>query len=104
MASVDLNLPERMFAAGDEPVGERINSYHRTKRTEALIAALDAEELEFLKNSTFGKVISLDENPPFSGAFCQYIIVRLLKVNKKTRFGFCSPEDLSVSLFVSSPS
>lgn len=83
MASVDLNLPERMFAAGDEPVGERINSYHRTKRTEALIAALDAEELEFLKNSTFGKVISLDENPPFSGAFCQYIIVRLLKVNKK---------------------
>ncbi|KAG2297891.1 hypothetical protein Bca52824_034363 [Brassica carinata] len=76
-------LPPRMFAAGEEPVGERINSYHKIKRTEMIIDALEPEELEFLRNSTFGKILAIDENPPFSGAFGQYIIVRLLKVNKK---------------------
>ncbi|KAJ4906732.1 Uncharacterized protein Rs2_10390 [Raphanus sativus] len=74
-----LSLPHRMFAAGEEPLGERINSYHRTRRTEMLIKALEPEELDFLRQSTFGKILDIYENPPFSGAFGQYIIVRLLK-------------------------
>ncbi|KAL0697185.1 hypothetical protein Bca4012_064365 [Brassica carinata] len=45
--------------------------------------SLDAEEIEFLMNSTFGEVLSLKDNPPFSGAFSQFLAVRLLKVNKK---------------------
>ncbi|CAN7045784.1 unnamed protein product [Brassica oleracea var. botrytis] len=76
-------LPPRMFAASEEPLGERINSYHKIKKTEMIIDSLEPEELEFLRNSTFGKILAIDENPPFSGTFCQYIIVRLLKVNKK---------------------
>lgn len=77
------SLPPRMFAAGEEPVGERINSYHKIKKTELITDALEPEELEFLRNSTFGKILAIDENPPFSGAFGQHIIVRLLKVKKK---------------------
>ncbi|CAN7014178.1 unnamed protein product [Brassica rapa subsp. trilocularis] len=76
-------LPPRMFAAGDEPLGERVNSYHKLKRTEMLIDALEPEELAFLRKSTFGKVLAIEENPPFSGAFGQHVVVRLLKVNKK---------------------
>nr|VDD48759.1 unnamed protein product [Brassica oleracea] len=72
-----------MFATGKEPLGERVNSYHKIKRTELLIEALEPEELEFLRNSTFGKILAIEENPPFSGAFGQYVVVRLLKVNKK---------------------
>ncbi|CAF1789180.1 unnamed protein product [Brassica oleracea] len=72
-----------MFAAGEEPLGERVNSYHKLKRTELLIEALEPDELEFLRNSTFGKILAIEENPPFSGAFGQYVVVRLQKVNKK---------------------
>ncbi|KAF2562859.1 hypothetical protein F2Q70_00018315 [Brassica cretica] len=54
MATVNL---KRIFAAGEEPSGER--------------------------NSTFAKVIALEENPPFSGAFGHFILVRRLKTNKK---------------------
>ncbi|CAN7073896.1 unnamed protein product [Brassica oleracea var. botrytis] len=84
----NLNLPPRIFAAGHEPVGERVNSYHKIKKTEAIIDALEPEELEFLRNSTFGKIIAIDENPPFSGAYGQYVVVRLLKVNKKHEVWF----------------
>lgn len=76
-------LPPRMFAAGDEPLGERVNSYYKLKRTEMLIDALEPEELAFLRKSIFGKVLAIEENPPFSGAFGQHVVVRLLKVNKK---------------------
>ncbi|CAN7079701.1 unnamed protein product [Brassica oleracea var. botrytis] len=55
-----------MFTAGEEPLGERVNSYHKLKRTELLIDALELEELEFLRNSTFGKILAIEENPPFS--------------------------------------
>ncbi|WZZ42783.1 hypothetical protein YC2023_039042 [Brassica napus] len=44
----------RMLAAGDESVGERVNSYHKIKKTETIIEALEPDELEFLWNSTFG--------------------------------------------------
>ncbi|KAG2264278.1 hypothetical protein Bca52824_071357 [Brassica carinata] len=80
--------PPGMFTAGEEPLGERVNSYHKLKRTELLIDALELEELEFLRNSTFGKILAIEENPPFSGAFGQYVVVRLLKVNKKYEVWF----------------
>lgn len=78
-----MELPPRMFAAGEEPIGERVNSYHKVKNTKSILEALDPAEVDFLKNSTFGTILSLEDNPPFSGAFGQFLIVRLLKVNKK---------------------
>ena len=84
----DLRLPERMFAAGEEPNGERVNTYHKPKRIESILEALDPEEVEFLRNTTFGKIISQAENPSFSGIFGQFVIVRMLRVKKKYEIWF----------------
>ncbi|CAN6936610.1 unnamed protein product, partial [Brassica oleracea] len=62
----NLRLPERMFAYGEEPNGERVNTYHKPKRIETILDALDPEEVEFFRNRTFGKIISQAENPSFS--------------------------------------
>lgn len=84
----EMQLPERMFAAGEEPTGERVNTYHKPKRIESIIDALEPDEVEFMRNSTFGKIISQAENPSFSGTFGQFVIVRMLKVKKKYEIWF----------------
>ncbi|KAG2308793.1 hypothetical protein Bca52824_028541 [Brassica carinata] len=84
----DILLPQRMFAAGDEPLGERVNLYQKLKTTRAIINALEPDELDFIRNSTFGKIIAIEEYPIFSGAFGQYVVVRMLKVNKKYEVWF----------------
>ncbi|RID58617.1 hypothetical protein BRARA_F01906, partial [Brassica rapa] len=84
----NLRLPERMFAYGEEPNGERVNTYHKPKRIETILDALDPEEVDFLRNMTFGKIISLAENPSFPGSFGQFVIVRILHVKKKYEICF----------------
>lgn len=86
----DIQIPERMFATGEEPAGERVNTYHKPKRIDSIIEALEPDEVEFMQNTTFGKIISQAENPSFSGTFGQFVIVRMLKVKKNTRSGSCS--------------
>ncbi|CAN7027506.1 unnamed protein product, partial [Brassica rapa subsp. trilocularis] len=81
-------LPERMFAAGEEPVGERVNTYHKPKRIESILDALEPEEVDFMRKTTFGKIISQAENPSFSGSFGQFVIVRILRVKKKYEIWF----------------
>ncbi|CAF2014881.1 unnamed protein product, partial [Brassica napus] len=41
-----------MFAAGEEPNGERVNTYHKPKRIESIIEALDPDEVDFLRSTT----------------------------------------------------
>lgn len=84
----NMQLPDRMFAAGHEPNGERVNTYHKPKRIKSIIEALDPEEIEFLRNTTFGKIIAQAENPSFSGSFGQFVIVRMLRVKKKYEIWF----------------
>ena len=84
----EIQIPERMFAAGDEPAGERVNTYHKPKRIDSIIEALEPDEVEFMRNTTFGKIISQAENPSFSGTFGQFVIVRMLKVKKKYEIWF----------------
>ncbi|CAN6831696.1 unnamed protein product, partial [Brassica oleracea] len=81
-------LPERMFASGEEPVGERVNTHHKPKRIESILDALDPEEVEFMRKTTFGKIISQAKNPSFSGSFGQFVIVRILRVKKKYEIWF----------------
>lgn len=91
-----------MFAAGEEPAGERVNTYHKPKRIESIMEALQPDEIEFMRNSTFGKIISQAENPSFSGAFGQFVIVRMLKVRKKFEIWFLfagKPVRMSLSEF-----
>ncbi|CAN6816462.1 unnamed protein product [Brassica oleracea] len=87
----ELCLPERMFAAGEELNGERVNTYHKTKRIESIIEALDPDEVDFLRSTTFGKIISQAENPSFSGSFGQFVIVDMFRVKKKYEIWFLFP-------------
>lgn len=75
-------LHERMFVAGEEPSGDRVNTYHKLKRIESILDALEPEEVHFLQQTMFGKIISLADNPSFSGRFGQFVIVRILHVKK----------------------
>ncbi|KAH0911228.1 hypothetical protein HID58_034549, partial [Brassica napus] len=50
--------------------------------TESIFEELGSEELAFLRNSTFAKVLILDDNPPFFDAFGHFVLVRRLKTNK----------------------
>ncbi|KAG2302510.1 hypothetical protein Bca4012_060805 [Brassica carinata] len=70
----DLQMPECIFAAGEESNRERAYAYHKPKRIEAL----DPEEVEFLCNTMFGKIISQTENSYFSGSFGQFVFRYLL--------------------------
>ncbi|KAL0824645.1 hypothetical protein Bca101_048322 [Brassica carinata] len=81
-------LPKRLFAFNEEPNGDRVNTYHKIKRTAEIIEALDPEEIDFLHNSTFGKIISNYDNPPFSGAFGYSVIVCRLKTKNRYEIWF----------------
>lgn len=76
-----LELPPRIFTAGEEPSGYRVNSYH--KITQSILEALKEDEVDFFRDSSFANVLAFEDIPPFSGAFCYFILVRRLKTNKK---------------------
>ncbi|KAF8054406.1 hypothetical protein N665_1330s0001 [Sinapis alba] len=78
-----MNLPVRIFAVGEEPVGIRVTPYHKPRAIRRIINALDADEVEFLRGSPFGKFVDIAELPSFSGRFGRYIISRQLKVSKR---------------------
>ncbi|KAJ4902272.1 hypothetical protein Rs2_16223 [Raphanus sativus] len=52
-------LPSCIFAAGEEPSGYRVNSYHKVKVTQSILDALSEDEILFLRNSSFGKSVSV---------------------------------------------
>ncbi|XP_024011093.1 uncharacterized protein LOC112086411 [Eutrema salsugineum] len=80
---MELSLPDRIFAAGKEPVGERVNCYHKSKAINNILSALDEEEKDYMRKSPFGKLIATAEKPSLSESFGHVIITRLLKVSKK---------------------
>lgn len=81
-------LPVRMFTAGQEPTGERVNSYHKPKSIDSILNALSVEEINSLRRSKFGKLIATSEKPAFSESFGQFIITRMLNVSKKHELWF----------------
>ncbi|KAL0759447.1 hypothetical protein Bca101_075597 [Brassica carinata] len=83
-----IEVPDRMFADGEEPVGVRVLAYHRSSGIRSILRVLSDEEIQFIKNSTFGKFIDLADKPAFSGRFARYILSRQLKVNKKHQVWF----------------
>ena len=83
-----IKVPDRMFADGEKPVGVRVLAYHRSSGIRSILRVLSDEEIQFIKNSTFGKFIDLADKPAFSGRFARYILSRQLKVNKKHQVWF----------------
>ncbi|CAG7874340.1 unnamed protein product [Brassica rapa] len=78
-----LSFPDRMFAMGDEPLGIRVTPYHKPSCISKILNALDEEELRFVRESPFGKLVEIAEKPSFSGRIGRLLFSRLLKIRKK---------------------
>lgn len=76
-------LPEMMFAEGEEPIGVRVLTYQSSRAINTILEALDADEVENLKGTSFGKLVEIADKPGFSGRFARYLLSRQLKVEKK---------------------
>lgn len=76
-------IPDMMFAPGEEPVGIRVLTYHSSSALKRIFSALDAEEIEVIRGSSFGKLVDIAEKPVFSGRFARYLLSRQLKTKKK---------------------
>ncbi|CAG7876363.1 unnamed protein product, partial [Brassica rapa] len=56
-------IPEMMFAAGEEPVGVRVLTYQSSSSLKRIFNALDKEELNIIRRSSFGKLIEIADKP-----------------------------------------
>ncbi|KAG2315414.1 hypothetical protein Bca52824_018536 [Brassica carinata] len=79
----ELAIPEMMFAEGEEPVGIRILTYQSSRSINTILDALDEDEIQYLRGTSFGKLVEIAEKPGFSGRFARYLLSRQLKVEKK---------------------
>ncbi|CAF2084395.1 unnamed protein product, partial [Brassica napus] len=48
-----MNLPGMMFADGEEPVGVRVLTYQSSRAINSILSALDEEEIQFIRQSSF---------------------------------------------------
>ncbi|KAH0904076.1 hypothetical protein HID58_043579 [Brassica napus] len=52
-------LPDMMFADGEEPVGVRVLTYQSSHAINSILNALDEEEIQFIRESSFGKLVDI---------------------------------------------
>ena len=78
-----MSLPEMMFAEGEEPVGVRVLTYQSSRIINTILNALDEEEVQFIRQSSFGKLVEIADKPAFSGRFARFLLSRQLS-GKKT--------------------
>ncbi|KAF8110962.1 hypothetical protein N665_0077s0024 [Sinapis alba] len=83
-----IEVPERVFAFGEEPVGIRVTPYHKPCAIRRIFNALEADEVEFIRRTQFGKFVDIAELPSFSGRFGRHIISRQLKVTNRHQAWF----------------
>ncbi|CAD5324614.1 unnamed protein product [Arabidopsis thaliana] len=64
-----VELPNRLIAFGEEPLGKRVNVYHKIKTLSGIINALDEQERSFILNSSLGGLLDFPNEPAFSSSF-----------------------------------
>ena len=79
-------LPQRLFLEGVEPNSERVQSYSELPLIDLIPNSLDAEDIEFLRNSQFGKLFEIPEGPGYSGKLIHFTLSRQLVVKKENEF------------------
>ena len=79
-------LPQRLFLEGVEPNSERVQSYSELPLIDLIPNSLDAEDIEFLRNSQFGKLFEIPEGPGYSGKLIHFSLSRKLVVKKENEF------------------
>ncbi|KAL0774852.1 hypothetical protein Bca101_040004 [Brassica carinata] len=82
-SSPPLRIPDRIFAVDHEPVGVRVTPYHKPYAIRQILNALDPEEVDTIRGSSFGKLIEIGRSLLSPGRFGRFIISRQLLVSSK---------------------
>ncbi|KAL0794669.1 hypothetical protein Bca101_066046 [Brassica carinata] len=56
-------IPEMMFAVGEEPVGVRVITYLSSGAINRIYEALEDDEVQIIRRSSFGKILEIAEKP-----------------------------------------
>lgn len=75
----DLNLPPRLISPGSQPLGVRVNVYQKVD----IIRRLAEEEINFLRESSLGKLLDFPSQIAWSGSFGLFLLSRQLVVKKE---------------------
>ncbi|OAO92555.1 hypothetical protein AXX17_AT5G28500 [Arabidopsis thaliana] len=78
----EVELPNRLIAFGEKPLGERVNVYNKIKTLCSIINALDDEERAFIINSSLGGLMDFPNKPAFSASYSLFLLSRQLEVAK----------------------
>lgn len=78
----EASLPTRIFADGEEPVGDRVNNYFTLTTIKVVLKALSPTELAKIE-PTFGKLLEVYSKPSFSGKLAHFLLSRQLDVVKR---------------------
>ncbi|KAG2294278.1 hypothetical protein Bca4012_004629 [Brassica carinata] len=81
------DLPQMMFADGEEPVGVRALTYQSSRAINTVLNSLLEDEIQYLRASSFGKLVEIAKKPAFSGRLARFLLSRQLKVKKNMRHG-----------------
>ena len=80
-------LPRRLFRAGTEPNGERVQSYSELSLIDDIANALDEEDMKILHESQFGKLFDIQEGAAYSRKLIHFLLTRQLVVSNKMKSG-----------------
>jgi len=78
----EVELPNRLIAFGEKPLGKRVNVYNKIKTLCSIINALDDEERAFIINSSLGGLMDFPNKPAFSASYSLFLLSRQLEVAK----------------------
>ncbi|CAE5959304.1 unnamed protein product [Arabidopsis arenosa] len=78
----DLDIPHRLIAAGEEPLGERANIYNKMKTLRGIIDSLDQTEIQLIQDSPLGGLLDFPNKPAWSASFGLFLLGRQLDIAK----------------------
>jgi len=82
MQMMDLEFPNRLISAGEEPLGERANVYNKMKTLHGIIDSLEDNEIQLIRDSPLGGLLKFPNKPAWSVTSGLYFLVRQLDINK----------------------
>ncbi|XP_020883624.1 uncharacterized protein LOC9316817 [Arabidopsis lyrata subsp. lyrata] len=78
----DPELPHRLIAAGEVPLGERANVYNKMKTLRGIFDALDDDEITFIRDSSLAGLLDFPNKPAWSASFGLFLLGRQLDISK----------------------
>ena len=79
---VNLDLPYRLIADGEEPLGERANVYSKMKTLHGIIDSLEGTEIQLIRDSPLGGLLDYPNKPAWSATFGLFLLGRQLDIDK----------------------